>query len=84
MYLQVSMEDVELVQSLEPPCDLDEHPPNLLFLKSLSVLLSFADLLIQVSVIGILHNDTSLLNTLPKTIIFNECFLIADDVWVAN
>ena len=51
------MEDVDVVESLEAVDDLDEHLPDLALLKGGVVLLVVADLLVEVAVVSVLHDD---------------------------
>ena len=51
------MEDVEVMQSLQSDDSLDEHGPNLAFLEELLPLLALDYLLVEVTVVGELHDD---------------------------
>lgn len=54
---QVSVEYLDLVQCPEPLNDLNKHLPDLVFLDVLLLFLVRSDLLEEVSVVGILHDD---------------------------
>ena len=56
-YLEVAVEDVEVVQLLESDDRLDQHAPDLAFLEVFLLLFALNDLLVEVSVVGELHDD---------------------------
>lgn len=53
------MEDVEVMESLQSQHSLDEHTPNLAFLKEFFSLLVVYDLLIEISIVRELHHDAA-------------------------
>ena len=57
--LEVSVHDVEVMHSFEAPDDLNKDAPNILLGESRLLLLMLRDLLEQVTVICVLHDDTS-------------------------
>lgn len=57
--LEVSVHDVEVMHSFEAPDDLNKDAPNILLGESRPLLLMLRDLLEQVTVICVLHYDTS-------------------------
>jgi hypothetical protein len=58
---------------------LDEDVPYFLFVDVDAFLLVVGDLLVQITVIRILHDDTE-----GVGLVLPEGFLVADDTWVAN
>lgn len=62
--------------------DLDSNFPQLIFGKLTLALLTFLNLLEQVSIIGIFHDDTQIWTMLAVRRLVNECFIILDYVWV--
>ena len=61
------MEDLHLVQSLQASDNLDENFPNLVLRYVLLLLLVSGDLLKQVTIVRVLHDDADKLaaNNLP-------------------
>ena len=51
------MENIEVMQFLETKSDLNESSPNFIFGESWFLLLLDDDLLIEVSIIGEIHDD---------------------------
>ena len=56
------MQNIEAMEGLEPDHGLYEHTPDLILLKKGLGLLMFENLLVQIPIICILHNNTSLKN----------------------
>ena len=74
------MQDIELVQTLEPHDNLNEYPPNVLLLKCGVGLLLLYYFLVEVTIVRELHNNATLWKILPKGIRFNECMFVSHDV----
>ena len=53
------MEDIEPVQGLQPPSDLDERPPYFLLGEGLRMFFFLDNLLVEVTVIGVLHDNAT-------------------------
>ena len=56
-YLKIAMKNVQCVQCLESDDSLYQYTPNLAFLEEFFFLLAVYDLLVEVSVISILHDN---------------------------
>lgn len=68
------MEDLELVQSLETSDHLYEYSPDFFFLESGLVVLVVNNLLVQVSVVSVVHHYAEVL------FLFYERLLVTDDI----
>ena len=79
VYLQISVKNLELMQCLKPEYNLNQNRPNFCFLEELLFLFSFNYLLIEVSIVGELHNDTDLEKTVPEIFAFEKSFFISDN-----
>ena len=55
--LEIPMKYFNLVESLEPPHNLNEYFPDIVFADVLLLLLMLGDLLEQVSIVRVLHYD---------------------------
>lgn len=53
------MENVELVETLEPHGDLDQHPPDVVLLELCGRFLMMHYLLVEVAVVRKLHHDAA-------------------------
>jgi hypothetical protein len=58
-YFEIAVEDVEGVQGLESDNCLDEYAPDLALLEQLLALLMIDYLLVEVSIVGELHDDAA-------------------------
>lgn len=59
-YFEIPVQNIEPMEGLEPNHRLYEHTPDLILFKQRLGLLMFQNLLVQISIICILHNNTSL------------------------
>lgn len=78
-YFEVAMVDVELVECLESLDDLDEDPPDVVFGEEFCLLLLFDDLLVEVSIVGVVHHDAE---TVGGRV--DEGLLVPDNVGVLD
>jgi hypothetical protein len=76
--LHVSVEDLELVQRLQSFYQVDEDLPNQVLIESSLGLLVLHYLLIQVSVVSVLHHDVQ------ELLVLQEGFLIGHHIWMLN
>lgn len=72
------------MEGLESLCHMNENSPDLLLCECLVIFLVLDDLLVQVAIISVFHDHTSLIFDLPEAIVFDEGLLITDNVWVVN
>ncbi len=57
--LKVTVEDFDVVEGLEPANDLDEYAPDFVLTDVALLLLVHSDLLEQISVVRVLHDDAA-------------------------
>lgn len=74
------MQNIEFVQTFQSHHNLNKHPPYILFLKLSVGFLVLNYLLIEVSIVGELHNNATLWKILPQGIGFDKGMLVAYDV----
>ena len=64
-YLKIAMKNVQCVQCLESDDSLYQYTPNLALLEEFFFLLAVYDLLVEVSVISILHDNAKYRGEIP-------------------
>ena len=73
------MHDLDIVKRLQPADHLYQAVPNLRLLEVCAIGLMLHDLLVQISVVTVLHHDAH-----RVVVLVNEDFLVLDDIFVAH
>ena len=77
--LEIAVQDLQVVQRLQPPEHLDQVSPALLLGKVQIALLVLLDLLQQVATLREFHDDAQ-----RGLILVVECFFVLDNVFVVD
>ena len=80
IYFEISMQNIERMQTFKPIQNLNCDIPNLFFLKQLIFFLVLHYFLIQIPIIKKLHNNTKIINSIPEIFPLQKNLLIPNDI----